>query len=347
MKKIQHLETMRGVACILLVFFHTVGSYSSNGLRLNDDDALRVFNNLLQDLRMPLFSFISGFVFLVVVDSFGDVLRACAKKARRLYIPMVTASVILFFLKDLTNGNGQPFQDLFFKSYEHLWYLQATLVMMFLQIFLVWLTRADGYIVAGFLWIVGSVAYVLFYDKLTDVMSINGACYLSPYFFAGYVTSEKYRAWAVVPAPAADNKRNWLSLAVAGVVLLVVQYPLKTDLFSFPEEAYRLIRIVMGLAVCSTFLVFRATSRWLTWLGSKSYPIYLYHTIFAAAVRQALLFVVPDLSAYYLVLPILLAGLTGPVFVEWLAMRWSLSALLVLGVHKRTARAGGLVVATT
>lgn len=347
MKKIEYLETMRGVACILLVLFHTVGSYSSNGLRLPDDDALRIFNNLLQDLRMPLFSFVSGFVFLVTADSVSDVLRACAKKLRRLYIPMVVASTILFLLREATNGNEQQFIGIFYKSYEHLWYLQATIVLMFSHIIIVFLTRRDDALVAALLGVLGSIIYILFYDKITDVMSLNGAFYLSPYFFAGYAISHKYRMWATLAAPPARNKKNWLSLAVAGLALLLVQYPLKTDIFSLPEEVYRSIRIAMGLAACSIFLAFRATSRSLIWLGAKSYPIYLYHIIFAAAARQTLIAIMPDVSPYVLVVPIFICGLFGPLIVEWVAMRWFMSALIVLGVQKRPGGTRGLIVATT
>jgi uncharacterized membrane protein len=61
--KILYVETLRGIACILLVSYHVIGDTSSNGLRLPDGDLFSFVNRMFIDVRMPLFSFISGFVF--------------------------------------------------------------------------------------------------------------------------------------------------------------------------------------------------------------------------------------------------------------------------------------------
>jgi uncharacterized membrane protein len=57
------VQTLRGLACLLLVAFHTVGSTAASGLHVPDDSRYREFTNLFVHLRMPLFTFLSGLVY--------------------------------------------------------------------------------------------------------------------------------------------------------------------------------------------------------------------------------------------------------------------------------------------
>src|SRR6185295_5386420 len=59
----QRLQTLRGVACLLLVAFHAIGNHPTSGLHVADDSSFRFFANLFQYVRMPLFTFLSGFVY--------------------------------------------------------------------------------------------------------------------------------------------------------------------------------------------------------------------------------------------------------------------------------------------
>src|SRR5688500_6001125 len=57
------IETMRGIACVLLVAFHVIGDSATAGIHVADDSGFRYFANSFQYVRMPLFSFISGVVY--------------------------------------------------------------------------------------------------------------------------------------------------------------------------------------------------------------------------------------------------------------------------------------------
>jgi uncharacterized membrane protein len=50
--RIAYVETLRGIACILLVAYHVIGDTSESGLRLPADHALSFLNGLLADVRM-------------------------------------------------------------------------------------------------------------------------------------------------------------------------------------------------------------------------------------------------------------------------------------------------------
>jgi peptidoglycan/LPS O-acetylase OafA/YrhL len=56
------VDTLRGLACILLVAYHVIGVTPESGLRLHDG-ILKNANELLAYIRMPLFTFLSGFVY--------------------------------------------------------------------------------------------------------------------------------------------------------------------------------------------------------------------------------------------------------------------------------------------
>ena len=53
------VETLRGLACVLLVLYHVIGIDSSTGMRV-EDGPVRWLNDGLAYLRMPLFTFLSG-----------------------------------------------------------------------------------------------------------------------------------------------------------------------------------------------------------------------------------------------------------------------------------------------
>ena len=57
------MQTLRGIACLLLVAFHAIGSSSASGLHVADSSVYRHFTNLFVHIRMPLFTFLSGLVY--------------------------------------------------------------------------------------------------------------------------------------------------------------------------------------------------------------------------------------------------------------------------------------------
>lgn len=58
----RHIDTLRGGACVLLVIYHVVGATPADGLRI-DDGQLRLVNDYLAVLRMPIFAVIAGWVY--------------------------------------------------------------------------------------------------------------------------------------------------------------------------------------------------------------------------------------------------------------------------------------------
>src|SRR5882762_10279178 len=92
------IQALRGFSCLLLVAFHVIGSRATSGLHAGDDSLYRHFANLLQHVRMPLFTFLSGFVYAyrpVLQGRFGTFAQ---RKFKRLWLPLIGVSTLYFLL---------------------------------------------------------------------------------------------------------------------------------------------------------------------------------------------------------------------------------------------------------
>ena len=88
-KKDQSIETLRGLAIILMVAGHVIGNTSAHGMRVEDDSVFRHIYFSLKFLRMPLFTVISGYVYALRPLNTTMIGRFIKGKARRILVPMV------------------------------------------------------------------------------------------------------------------------------------------------------------------------------------------------------------------------------------------------------------------
>ena len=58
-----HIETLRGIAILLVVLGHVIGSTSEGGMKVANDSFFRYLYDLFVNIRMPLFTVISGWVY--------------------------------------------------------------------------------------------------------------------------------------------------------------------------------------------------------------------------------------------------------------------------------------------
>src|SRR5678815_1036900 len=59
----RHIQSLRGLACLLLVALHVIGGEATIGMQVDDDSVYRLFGKLMFHIRMPLFAFLSGYVY--------------------------------------------------------------------------------------------------------------------------------------------------------------------------------------------------------------------------------------------------------------------------------------------
>jgi len=325
----ERIETIRGIACLLLVLYHVIGRVDS-GLRI-DEGFWRVLADSFVPVRMPLFSFIAGFIFYRQIKRNKNYFNFVAGKTRRIVFPLVFFGIPFTLLQafipgvnsevDLTAALISP---LF--STNHLWFLQA--------IFLVFLVcgaanslgileRNSG-LLALFL---ASVALFFLIDEGIDLFSISGFSYLFPFFSLGMLSSAYTRI-------DEGRGKNWILLFLLGLVL-VTMFIICTRNIELVSARRSTFSLVAGSIACLLFLGSGLESRFLTWIGAYSFSIYLFHPLFSAASRIFLNKAGAD-STLFMIIAGLAVGIFGPIAAEVLLRKAKIASFLVYGDKPKT-----------
>ena len=316
------LQTLRGLACLLLVSFHVIGTDTSHGLAVAAGSPYRDFTNLFIHLRMPLFVFLSGFVYAYrPIDTRGAA-RFARRKMQRLVIPFVVVVTLYFVVQQLTPGvnNTKPWSQMwqiYVYSYNHFWFLQA-IILLFALLFAV---EHFGLLKTfrGFLIAMGVTLAAHFSLDLPNLFSADRALYLAPFFLLG-IGANRFRGWH---APSTK-----LLVGAAFAVLMLLQIWAALDDQVAPRSRY--FGTALSFASILAAFYWLPGSRWLAWVGGFSYTIYLYHVFFSAGTRIVLHQAhITNLEANFVVG--CLVALIGPILFELAVKRYAWARLVLLG----------------
>ncbi|MEY4749799.1 MAG: hypothetical protein RIQ60_2013 [Pseudomonadota bacterium] len=335
MKADLSLQTLRGLACLLLVAYHVVGDDASRGLRLADG-WLRDGNDALACLRMPLFTFLSGVVYGMRPLS-GDLLRFMRGKTRRLLVPMLVIGTFYALVQSQGVGvNAVRFEwrTLHIEPVDHYWFVEA-LFWVFLLVGSIEVIDGrrlrpglparllDHPVGLAVLW--GAAALFQLTVNLPRTLGLEGASYLLPYFVAGMAL---VRLGGLESLTSVRARGLLLVGAVLAVSMLGPVHP--------NPERRTLAMLAAGTVLCLLCVALRPRLDLLARIGSGSYAIYLMHVFFTAGSRVALTKLGVQ-SVELLFVVGLACGIGGPLLLQSLARRTPLSALLLLGESERTA----------
>lgn len=320
------VQTLRGAACMLLVAYHVVGNDSLMGLRVPDDSAWRSFAELLVHLRMPLFTFLSGFVYAYRPIQPGREGAFAKKKLLRLWLPLITVSTLYFLIQQVAPDVNwrRPWSEMwqiYFMPYAHFWFLQAIILIFAL----VGILDRFGAMrrLSGFA-LVFAIALALHFWLVIypPVFSSNQALYLVPFFLAGLGANRFGTAFHWPPL-----KIVCLAVFVVGMILhALAVYHLYGEV-AVPRTYFA---TALSLAGLLSLFWWTPPSRVLAWIGGFSFTIYLYHVFFTGGMRVALGMIgLPDLPLNFLAGCI--AGIAGPIIVELVFRRNVLLRRFFLG----------------
>jgi len=321
-----HIDTLRGIACLLLVAYHGIGD-GSRGLRLPDDHMLRIISDSLVYLRMPLFTFLSGYVYALRPPAgFQDAGRFLRGKARRLLFPLLSVG-LLYQCAQLAmpgvNRSDAGFDWLYWLlPYEHFWFLQS-IVLIITLVFLVdalgWLNRTWKLTFAT------AVVFLVFshFRFETNIFSINGALYMLPYFLMGMLLRRHENQAGKLLL------RGWPLLALALMVLTcIVLEQRPPEGIDFTPGSY------WGQAYSALSIIFLYTLGWsVSWLaatGRYSYSIYLFHVFGTAGARIVLTRLGID-QVPLLFAGAMAAGVLLPIVLDRVLSTWAVTSTVLLG----------------
>ncbi|MBI1187254.1 MAG: acyltransferase family protein [Alphaproteobacteria bacterium] len=330
-KRLAYIETMRGLACLLLVSWHIVGERPTDGLHLALDHPLHQVGEFFLPLRMPLFSFISGFVFAAAMAEWGAARGVIATKARRLLLPLVCVGTLHFLLRSAAYGHDlHNIWKVYLTGYEHFWFLQATfLIMAALTIANV---AMGGRALAAAL-VCMAIAVPLYPIEMNldpNWFSITKVFYLAPFFLLGQIfrtAQVEQRIEALGP------RRMWLLLGTGALIIGLVALR-ETGALGRGFALHSAPMLLLSLSLCTFFFALRWRNSWLAMIGPYSYAIYLFHVMFTAGFRFFEVNVVHEQSPYVIWALSMIVGVAGPIIVA-LALKRAPPVLetMLLGVR--------------
>jgi fucose 4-O-acetylase-like acetyltransferase len=334
----QSIETVRGIAVILMVAAHVIGDSANSGMLVSDDSSWRHAYLSFQWLRMPLFTVVSGYVYDLRPIRRGLVTKFAQGKARRLLIPYFFVSASFIFIQSVVPGVHEHLSytalpRILVNPYGHFWYLYALAWVFFV------VAAAD---LAGGLstprrWLAGLGLAILLSEWspfATPLFAVSEAYYLLPYFLFGlglhrYAALFSTRRAVLVAMPLLA-----VGIAFQQASLLHVWKP--TDL------QYWLLNTFLGIT--GAFALFRIRFSWgpLAKIGTYSYGIYLLHVFGTAGARIGL-----NRAGIGAKGPIffgaLVAGIALPILLEQVIDQVPTLRLLVLGKSTPGQIAEGVV----
>jgi peptidoglycan/LPS O-acetylase OafA/YrhL len=332
----RYIETLRGFACVLLVAYHVIGNDPQHGMHITAHDNWRLFTELFIHIRMPLFSFLSGYVFSAFVADRAALSVAFGKKLRRIAIPFVVVSTLFYVCFGLINRDfSLPIWRIYVLPYEHYWFLQATMLIMAALLVSNYIAGRYARAWMTALFPVSCAVFIAAPAFDPDVFSIGSALYLLPYFLLGQLL----RIWSINRRIGDVSGRRiavaLFGLPVAVLFLLDLGEYRGWNTLDFSRES------VLGLlfGVCACLFLFFSRLKWrpLEFVGAYSYTIYLFHVFFTAALRKSLAVLAPGLPNTIFFASALVAGLLLPIALHKVLIRSRWAAALLLGITLRPA----------
>ena len=325
-----NLQTLKGLACLLVVAYHVVGSGPGWGLDLPKSSLLVQYSEAISLLRMPLFTFLSGWVYSLRPVESGSYMAFIRKKFSRLYVPMVVVGLLFLGLSMLAPGvNNRPQAadalSLFVYPYAHLWFVQALIAILAvvgIAEILGLLATPQRYALV----LLGTIAVQLFGSPEVEFFSLGRASYLLPFFVLG-IGVQRYassRQWS-------ESLEVLLWLLFGGTLALHVAGI--TGAYGAPLEQRSFLALLLS---CSGLLVlcrYVGRSRALEFIGGYAFTIYLFHIIFTSGMREfAAMAGIGNVPLLFVLG--LTAGLLGPIAFEHV-MKWTppLIQRVVLGAR--------------
>ena len=308
------IDTLRGFACMLLVAFHVVGSSPSSGLSLSSTHPLYRLNDVLSHLRMPLFCFLSGFVYALRPYN-GEPSKFFRGKARRLLVPMLVVGTFFAVLQSVVPGTHTPRPDwhlLHIIPVAHYWFLESIFLILMVTAclehfgFLKTIHRFGG------VWVASVLLFLV--NPMPDYLGMTGAVYLLPFFLAGLACNRfSHRL-----------DRRTLSLVAVVFAVLCLRSAIAQELLLKGG----IVSLLLGITACILLLSCRFESRLLAAIGIYSFGIYLFHPVFTAASRMVLHRVGADSTAL-LIASGMSAGIVGSIMTTLVLRRipWGVWAL--------------------
>ncbi|MBN2715708.1 MAG: acyltransferase [Deltaproteobacteria bacterium] len=314
------LETLRGIAILLVVMLHSVNSDAG--------DSYHYFTFSFAYLMMPLFTAISGYVYAfrpVQPDNWKNFLVI---KTQRILLPLISVSTVQYFVSALLAGHSiSGWWKIYIFGYAQFWFLQS-LALVFLTIAALERFRALNSLNVMLMLIVLTSLVRIFVPEL-NIEALDGFLYILPYFLWG-CSLRRFSAQL-------QNRVVILMMTGTAVVGIFMQHLAKGGIFEIRLDTNGPLASVVGLALVYIFFRWRRNVTPLSFLGKYSYSIYLFHAFGVSAGERLTRLISPLYSYSYwpqFVMKIL-CGVVFAICAEKVLSKMSLTQFVFLGIKPK------------
>jgi len=305
------IETIRGLACIFLVLYHVVGENNHSGLNVSNDSVIRYLNDSLAYIRMPLFTFLSGYVYALRPFNVNmSWVKFIKGKSRRLLFPMLTVGTFFAIIQSVTPGannglHGHEWLTLHILPVAHYWYLESLFIIF---IFIVLLEKIDAFKNLFRFFIVMMIfSIICSYCYLPKYFGLSGAAYLMPFFLFG-MGSKRYKLYI-------DKKNTPIAFVLFIATFLVAQLSMLGVGVLNHISKTSIMAILMGCSFCFLLVKSKMYNTYLVKIGGYSYSVYLFH-VFGTAASRILFKHMGITNVYVLIVLGLFFGVALPIMIE-------------------------------
>jgi fucose 4-O-acetylase-like acetyltransferase len=330
-KKDLSIETLRGLAIILVVMGHVIGSDNDGGMKVEDDSFLRHLYFTFQYLRMPLFTVISGWVYALRPARADNLLDFSIKKVRRILLPLIFVGGVYYIMQSLIPGTNYSYDladiwMILIFPYTFFWYLQA----LFIVFILIAAVDSKGLANTFTKWLLlFLISLALLYlrdtfipESFPNYFGFKMGIYLLPFFLIG-VGIKRFKTYF-------DNKIFVWACAVILFTGIVVQQLIWYDIIEYKLNSSGGLGLLIGVTGVIICLRIHFTIKWLVWMGSFAYTIFLFHSFGTSGGRIILyklgIFNTPVVFFFSLIL-----GLFLPILIELVLDKNGVTRMLFLG----------------
>ncbi|MCG8527280.1 MAG: acyltransferase [Opitutales bacterium] len=328
------IETLRGLAALLLVAYHSIEVSPEVP---KGSDVYAYFAYTFSMIRMPLFTVISGYVYAMRPLLFQQPncsLRFFTGKARRLLLPLFGATAIYAGLRWV--GGSEPeasaewweWLSFFTHSYHVYWFLQGLLwVFVFTWILekMKLLSKLKSFIPVFIITtVMGSVM------PGSDLFSFWALGYLAPFFLLGLGLRRFEHQLNIL----------WVSRLMAGVAIasLLLQQMIWWKDLPINITRFSWMSALVGMSCCWILVYKRFHFKPLAKIGKDAFPIYLYHLIGIAIATMLLRTMEISGNTVALFFLKVLMGVGLPMLMNEVLKRNSVTRLIFLGLKKSKKR---------
>lgn len=330
-KKNLSIETLRGIAILLVVVGHVIGSGPSGGMKIDFPHPLRYLYLWIDYIQMPLFTSIAGWVYaLKPFSATADFNTFVKKKALRLLVPMATVSTLYFLIQYFmpgTNNKGElsGIWRIYIFPYTIYWYLPSLFLIFVMQW---WIDKWKG-MNSTIQWILCLFVALLMCHMeryiipkaVPNFFSFKGALNQLPYFIIGIGVQ---RFSTIIYRRI--NQYVYVICTLIGMVMLQYEW------FGCMSGVlwYELLQPVWVLASLLLLLHLQWENRFFSWLGSYAYTIYLFHG-FGTSGGRIILKMIGINAIIPIFLLVTVIAVACPILLERLLNRFKILRIGLLG----------------